>query len=439
MGSDRTTGFIVTRYARLGMRSFGDEESIFVDMDRLNPNTQTYQPESLPEREDELDQLHSTLRPATMGSTPLNAFVFGPTGQGKTVGVKLKTSQLQEFANDKDIDLHVVHVRCKGMDKSYHVMTHLLKALREKRFGPGEELPSGYQKKTLLSMIIDELEAIGGTVIVILDEIDAIGSDDYILYELPRAEPDDVRLSIIGITNDLQFREGLDADVRSSLGEDEIEFAPYDANQLRDILARRAAGALRDTEIGDEDDPFATLETSVLTEDVIPLTSALAAQDSGDAREAIKLLFRACRFADDEGEPTVTEQHVRDAHEYLEQAAVERGIQSLPLQRGLALLTVTHATITGNEVAETKDLHDLYQMFCSTIDTNAISERRFRDKLNDLADSGILSKDTSGRGQGLGQTNRYELEVKVETVLDNLGDDSRMKEVIDDVLRPRMG
>jgi len=78
-----------------------------------------------------------------------------------------------------------------------------------KRYGPGEELPSGYQKKTLLSMIIDELEAIGGTVIVILDEIDAIGSDDYILYELPRAEPDDVRLSIIGITNDLQFREGL--------------------------------------------------------------------------------------------------------------------------------------------------------------------------------------------------------------------------------------
>jgi len=91
-------------------------------------------------------------------------------------------------------------------------------------------------------MIIDELEAIGGTVIVILDEIDAIGSDDYILYELPRAEPDDVRLSIIGITNDLQFREGLDADVRSSLSEDEIEFAPLRRQSTpRDILARRAA------------------------------------------------------------------------------------------------------------------------------------------------------------------------------------------------------
>jgi len=58
-------------------------------MDRLNPNTQTYQPKSLPEREAELDQLHSALRTATMGSTPLNAFVFGPTGQGKTVGISV--------------------------------------------------------------------------------------------------------------------------------------------------------------------------------------------------------------------------------------------------------------------------------------------------------------------------------------------------------------
>jgi cell division control protein 6 len=420
------------------MRSFGEEDSIFVDMDRLNPNTQTYQPESLPEREDELDELHSALRPATMGSTPLNAFVFGPTGQGKTVGITLKTEQLQQYADEKGLDLHVVHVRCKGMDKSYHVMTHLLKALREKRYGPGEELPSGYQKKTLLSMIIDELEVIGGTVIVILDEIDAIGNDDYILYELPRVEPDDVRLSIIGITNDLQFREGLDADVRSSLGEDEIEFAPYDANQLRDILARRAAGALRDTEIGDEDDPFPTLDSDVLSDDVIPLTSALAAQDSGDAREAIKLLFRACRTADDRGESGVTEQHVRDAHEYLEQAAVEKGIQSLPLQRALALLTVTQATVSGNEVSETKDLHNLYQVFCDHIDANAISERRFREKLNDLADFNILSKATSGRGQGMGQTNRYELEVKVETVVENLSGDDRVGEVVDEMVRSQM-
>lgn len=203
-------------------------------------------------------------------------------------------------------------------------------------------------------------------------------------------------------------------------------------------MARRAAGALRDTEIDDEDEPWQTLQSDVLTDDAIPLTSALAAQDSGDAREAIKLLFRACRFADDGGESEVTEQHVRDAHEYLERAAVERGIKSLPLQRALALLTVTHATVTGTKSPETKDLHSLYEVFCEHIDAKAISERRFRDKLNDLADSGILAKTTKGRGQGLGKTNRYELEVKAETVLDNLVDESRIEDIIQDMLRPKM-
>ncbi|SHH66106.1 Cdc6/Cdc18 family protein [Halobaculum gomorrense] len=419
------------------MRSFGGDDTIFADMDRLNPNTQTYQPETLPEREAELNDLHSTLEPAAQGYDPINAFVYGPTGQGKTVGIGLKTTQLQQYADKHDKDVCVVHVRCKGMEKSYHVMTHLIKALREKQYGPGEELPSGHPKKTLFEMIISELEAIGGTVIVILDEIDAIGNDDYVLYELSRANPEDVRLSLIGITNDYRFRDNLNADVRSSLGEDEIEFAPYDANQLRNILARRAAGGLRDTSFSDPDNPFETLESDVLAEDAIPLASAYAAQDSGDAREAIKLMFRACRFADDAGEAAVTAEHVQEAHEYLERAAVERGIRSLPMQRALALLTVTQATITGTKAAETKDLHDIYEVFCNDVDADAISERRFRDKLNDLADSGILTKETRGRGQGLGKTNRYELDVKIQTVLDNLEPDSRLGEFVEETLRPR--
>jgi len=41
------------------MKAFGDEDTIFEDMDVLNPNEQTYQPGSLPEREVELDQSHS--------------------------------------------------------------------------------------------------------------------------------------------------------------------------------------------------------------------------------------------------------------------------------------------------------------------------------------------------------------------------------------------
>lgn len=61
---------------------------------------------------------------------------------------------------------------------------------------------------------------------------------------------------------------------------------------------------------------------------------------SGDAREAIRLLFRAARFADDAGETIVTEDHVRKARDFLETKAIESGIQTLPNQRMLALTVV---------------------------------------------------------------------------------------------------
>ena len=418
------------------MKAFGDEDTIFEEMDILNPNEQTYQPESLPEREVELDQIHSALRPATMGSTPLNLIVYGQSGQGKTVGIRLKTDQLQEYADDSEMDLTVLHIRCKGMDRSYHVLTHLVKRIREKRFGPGEELPSGHQRKTLLNMVIENLEKVGGTVIVVLDEIDAIGDDDYILYELPRSNPDGVRLSLIGITNDLQFRENLDADVRSSLGEDEVRFEPYDADQLRNILARRAAGALRDTcfESGIED--YQHLRSEILSNDTIPLAAALGAQDTGDAREAIRLLFRATRFADDRGETAVTEAHVREARDFLETKAIESGIQTLPNQRMLALMAVTYHGIHGDTPVTTTPIYTQYKTFCEYEDVNVLSNRRFRDRLNDLADTNVLNK---RQGRGRGDENQYSLAVDLDTALENLPKESERLGDVATILREQGG
>jgi len=122
-----------------------------------------------------------------------------------------------------------------------------------------------------------------------------------------------------------------------------------------------------------------------------------------------------------------------------EQAAVERGIKSLPLQRALALLTVTHATVTGTKSAETRNLHSLYEVFCEHIDAKTISERRFRDKASTILPIPVFwRKPRRAVARGLGKTNRYELEVKAETVLDNLADESRVVDIITDMLRPKM-
>ncbi len=419
------------------MRTFDEADKLYDDIDALEPDTETYRPKDLPEREDELDELHSALEPIARGGTPRDVLIYGPTGQGKTHGVKLKTDQLQEWADRNDVDLTTVNVQCKGSDKSYNVLTLLVKQLREVRFGPGVDKPVGHQRKTLVEMAFEEMEEIGGTILVVLDEIDAIGEDDYILYELPRANLDDAKLGVIGITNDLQFRDNLDADVRSSLGKREITFHPYDANQLKNILARRAVKALRDTEFEGSEEKFTALESGVLKDDVIPLCAAFAAQDTGDARQGLRLLSRSVELSKKENDEIVTESHVRKAKAGIERDRVGQSIRAETTQRKLALLTVVEAAENGETPAETSDLYEKYSDYCEAIDADNYIDHTFREKLNDLEHSGLLEKNRTGRGHGKGMTNTYDLQVSTETAFENLSADGRLSKLVENIRSDR--
>ena len=73
-------------------------------------------------------------------------------------------------------------------------------------------------------------------------------------------------------------------------------FPPYDAIQLRDILEYRVEQAFNPNALSDE---------------VIPLCAALAAQRNGDARYALDLLATAADLCGEENRTTVTEEDVR--------------------------------------------------------------------------------------------------------------------------------
>lgn len=108
---------------------------------------------------------------------------------------------------------------------------------------------------------------------------------------------------MIGVSNDLKFTEFLDPRVKSSLGEEELIFPPYDAEQISDILKQRAKMAYTDGSLG---------------EMVIPLCAAFAAQEHGDARRALDLLRVSGEIAERENQPQVLEEHVRRAQEKIE-------------------------------------------------------------------------------------------------------------------------
>ena len=161
----------------------------------------------------------------------------------------------------------------------------------------GQSVPlTGWPTDKIYDVFSQSLDSEKKLVIIILDEVDQLlkkGGDD-VLYNLTRINGDleNAKVSIIGISNDLKFIEFLDPRVKSSLGEEEIIFPPYDAPQLMGIL---------------EDRSKISFNEFVITPGVIPLCAAFAAQEHGDARRALDLLRTAGEIAERQNAKKVTE------------------------------------------------------------------------------------------------------------------------------------
>ncbi|ELY97338.1 Cdc6/Cdc18 family protein [Natrialba asiatica] len=403
-------------YGTLDDNPYGTSVEIFADESVLKED---WQPEQLPEREPELEEIRNALAPATRGVNAHNLFLYGKTGQGKTVAIDHEIELLQEYADSSnELNLSVIKTSANNQTTSYQLCAHLIKEIRG-----GTKKPSGIDQQSMFDLLYQEISNLKDTVIIVIDEIDAIGSNDELLYELPRARKnghiEDQWVSVIGISNNLQFRDNLSPKVKDSLYDSEIEFAPYNANQLTTILERRAERAFVD---------------GVLDGEVIPLCSAFAAQDEGSARQAIRLLYKAGELAlnhDDEG---VLEQHVREARDILERKRIEEGMRSLTTQDQFALLSVVALEIDEETPARTRQVFQKYKSIVDRLNGNQLVERRVRDHLQSLGMQGFLLAETRNTGIQGGSHYRFELKTDLEATLDILGEDGRIDDVVEDLI-----
>lgn len=376
-------------------------------------------PEELPEREAELTEIRNALAPATRGVNAHNLFLFGKTGQGKTVAIEHELNLLQEWADGEDeIDLDVLQISAHNQSTSYQLAAHLIKEIR------GGKRPNGIDQQTMFDRLYEELRTLGDTIIIVIDEIDSIGTSDELLYELPRARAngnlrEDQWISVIGISNDLQFRDNLSPKVKDSLYDSELEFKPYNANQLESILSRRARRAFVD---------------GVLESGVIPLCAAFAAQDEGSARQAIQLLYKAGELALNNDDEIVDEDHVRDAREILERKRIEDGMRSLTRQDQLALTAVVALQARDETPARTKQIYEKYESIAERLGANCLVIRRVRDHLQSLSMQGFLVAKSQNTGIQGGQHYTFELETDLETTLEILAEDDHMAGIVDDLV-----
>ncbi|MDS0243136.1 MULTISPECIES: orc1/cdc6 family replication initiation protein [unclassified Haloferax] len=419
---------------------YGNPSPIFEDERYL---LEDYTPETLPERTEQLDELYNALEPASRGIGAQNVFLYGKAGQGKSATAKVELGQLQHYAEHEanDLDLTVVELSCEDLAGSYQVTCRIVKELT------GEH-PNGHPTDVVFEKLWDALNEVGGSIILVLDEIDNIGTNDQLLYALPRARDkeyvnDNVFPSILGISNDLQWRDHLSPKVKDSLYDESVFFPPYDANQLRKILSRRAVKAFNDTEAitetVDDEEVVVGVESDVLTEDVIPLAAAFAAQDTGSARQAIRYLRKAGRLASSAGDEAVTEEHLREAQNQAERERVVEGMEALTTQGHLTLAAVTALEFAGEAPATTREVYQVYRQIAEDIDADPLVMRRMREHLQELDMLGIIQLDSKAAGSPGGPTYHAQLRVDKETAREVLSRQSRVADAgdLDTYVSPR--
>jgi cell division control protein 6 len=273
---------------------------------------------------------------------------------------------------------------------------------------------TGWPTDRVYSTFFDAVDYHERVAVIMLDEVDKLveKSGDDTLYNLSRmnSELDNSRISIIGISNDLKFTDFLDPRVKSSLGEEEIVFPPYDANQLRDILQYRAD---------------ISFKSDALTDDVIPLCAAFAAQEHGDARRALDLLRTAGELAERSQTNTVEEDHVRQAQDKIELDRVIEVVRTLPTQSKIVLYSIILLEKNGVHSINTGEVFNIYKRLCEELDTDVLTQRRVTDLISELDMLGIVNAIVVSKGR-YGRTKEISLSVPIEETETVLLSDSRL-------------
>jgi cell division control protein 6 len=374
-----------------------------------------YTPNTLVGRDDELDEYYAALLPAINGDQPDNIFLYGKAGVGKTASTEFLLNRLTTDAEEYEVPIRTEFLNCDGLGSSYRVAVGLVNSYRP----PNKQISeSGYARGQVYDMLWNELDKDGGLHILVLDEVDHM-EDDSILYQLSRARENDnienSRVAVIGISNDLTFRDSLSPKVRSSLCERQISFSTYDANQLQAVLEQRRKVAFKD---------------DALTDDVIPLCAAYGAQESGDARKALDLLLKAGDKAREEREQStednvpgkVTERHVKDGRTMLEREEVHRGITDLSENEQIALYALATLDAEGETPIRSRRHYERYKKLSERAKDDSFTARWMRDQMDDLAMLGLVTVEKRNEGLDGGQYREHDLAQDLSLVVEALSD-----------------
>lgn len=303
--------------------------------------------------------------------------ITGDVGTGKTVLAQRFGTDITSEAGKRSVKLRYIHVNCREYRGSLLLILQHAVAVFRPTFPK-----RGFSAEEILSALVQCLDEENAYAILALDEFDSLiereGSEAvYKLTRLQETRPDKPqRVSLIGIVRDLALLEKLDASARSTLQRNVISLEKYSKPQLVDILNDRVAMAF---------------EPSAVPDDTVSLIAELGRSESGNARFAIELLWRAGKYADAEDAGMVLPECVRRAVSSILPTMKKSELASLGLHEKLFLLGAARLFKDSEEAyASLIKVEDAYAVVCEEYGTEPSSHTQVWKYAQLLSDLGFV-------------------------------------------------
>jgi len=314
-----------------------------------------YLPEKVVGREEQKRKFEMCLSPVKDGQAPLNAWLYGPAGSGKTV---LARTVARDMCKDTSARF-AFYVNCWERGSLYQVVQAIAESLKVL----GADAQDTNVKLERIRQVI-KLRP----VVVILDDVDRVAPSEreriiYGLLNLPNT-------GVVCIANKNETLLALEERTRSRLSPVLIEFQAYNQQELEEILFERAKDALA----------LGAWNEGVLRQ--------LAQSAGGDARAALEALRHAAVAAESSGKKTIALSDCADAARARGQTWQEEMVQKMSYHERLI-----YDLAVKNQPVLTTDLLRTYCDYCQKDSVTPVARRTFSKYVKLMVDRALLSVD----------------------------------------------